>query len=220
MSSQVLRTLLLALGTFTILTSEAKPTRTRIRVVLPDRTVETFALEKYRVKPQPGLEYHWWKGQRLQSTVGGLAGALLDGPYAEYTTTGQLITQGEMRKGLRHGEWRSWDAQGKLRDITVWRSGRVHSKQLAMGGEGITEKKMERRMRKEQRKTDRASRKAEREKKEVEKPKGVKRVKKGKRVKSEDVNERDLEKQKKNEQPKDKPAKEKKRKDKNEGPRS
>lgn len=214
------RSVLLALGTLVFLTTQAKSTRTRIRAVLPDRTVETFALEKYRVKPQPGLEYHWWKGQRLQSTVGGLAGALLDGPYAEYATTGQLITQGEMRKGLRHGEWRSWDAQGKLRDITVWRSGRVHSKQLAMGGEGITEKKMERRMRKEQRKTDRTARKAEREKKEVEKPKGVKRVKKGKRVKSEDVHERDLEKEKKKEQPKDKPAKEKKRRDKNEGPRS
>lgn len=219
MCSPVLRTLLIALGTFTILASEAKPTRTRIRAVLPDRTVETFALEKYRVRPQPGLEYHWWKGQRLQSTVGGLAGALLDGPYAEYTTTGQLITQGEMRKGLRHGEWRNWDAQGKLRDITVWRNGRVHSKQLAMGGEGITEKKLERLMRKERRKTDRVMRKTEKEKERSDKPKGVKRVKKGKRVKSEDVHDRDLKKKKKAEEPNDGPTKEKK-KGRNEGPRS
>ncbi|MEO8069038.1 MAG: hypothetical protein ABI599_15180 [Flavobacteriales bacterium] len=173
--------------------------RTTIRTSLPDKTIEAFALEKYSVQPEPGLEYHWWKGQRLQATVGGVAGAVLDGPYTEFTPDGQIITCGEMRKGLRHGEWRTWDADGKLRSITKWRKGYVHTKRLAIGGEGITEMKMKHEARNEKRAAEREGKRAKGNA-AGEKPRGVQRVKKGRKAKSQDIDQKGLDKERKKKQ--------------------
>lgn len=116
-----------------------------IRASLPDRTIEAYILNKTpNLDPEPGVEYYWWKDQRFMTSTGGLSGALLDGPYSEYRVNGQLMVQGELRKGSRHGEWREWDEQGRLRTITRWRHGHLVTKRMAVGGHGITARKMRR----------------------------------------------------------------------------
>lgn len=115
-----------------------------MRVCLPDRTVEAYALNK-RVSSgfDPNKEYHWCRGQRVFVTQGGADGDLLDGTYTEFHTNGQLRTKGVLSKGVKTGVWHEWDEHGRLLVLSHWKNGTLHGAHVrydSAGGEPVTER--------------------------------------------------------------------------------
>ncbi|MBL7982304.1 MAG: hypothetical protein JNL52_10910 [Flavobacteriales bacterium] len=103
------------------------------------------------------VDVYWVKAQTIHVTQGGAGGTLLHGPFTAYHPNGQLRTQGQFKHGLKHGEWRSWNADGKLVEVQRWRSGvRVgHRQRDVPDREAVKQEQQERRKAREQRKTDR-----------------------------------------------------------------
>lgn len=68
--------------------------------------------------------YYWWLGAgEIKGTQGGYGGRLLDGKYALYNRSKDLLESGQHAGGLRVGEWRGWYADGTLRYADNWKDG-------------------------------------------------------------------------------------------------
>src|SRR5690606_32923774 len=95
-----------------------------VRISTEEGYIEGSTAACPRRGARPDVEYHWLKGQRLQVTQGGFAGAVLHGHARYFGSAGQLLKEGVYRKGLRDGEWREWYSSGRLKRIEEWRMGR------------------------------------------------------------------------------------------------
>jgi len=71
----------------------------------PDQSVGTIRSDR---------SYYWWGGKQIQVTQGGYSGKLLNGVFTVYYLNKQLKQQGLFKKGLKNGEWKEWNEQGKL----------------------------------------------------------------------------------------------------------
>jgi hypothetical protein len=68
--------------------------------------------------------YHWYRWGAIYTTQGGYSGRLLDGSYSVFYASKQLKVQGEMKLGLRDGEWLFWNIQGNLKKVEHWKKGK------------------------------------------------------------------------------------------------
>lgn len=83
----------------------------------------TFPLDKSVGTIKPNRSYYWWGGKQIQVTQGGYSGKLLDGVFTVYYLNKQLKQQGLFKKGLKYGEWKEWNEQGKLTLRTTYVEG-------------------------------------------------------------------------------------------------
>jgi hypothetical protein len=78
---------------------------------------------------QPKLKndrfYFWYNNNAIHSTQGGFDGQLLNGHYIAYYPDKTLKEEGEFKKGLKHGEWKTWNHKGELLGVVKWEEGMV-----------------------------------------------------------------------------------------------
>ena len=72
---------------------------------------------------KPNLYYYWYNANTIHISQGGFSGKLLNGPYIEYYTDKNLKEQGNFKKGLKDGVWKSWNEEGTLTSVTNWKRG-------------------------------------------------------------------------------------------------
>lgn len=111
-----------------LLSSPVSASKTeQIRIGQEDGYAEVHVLVSTKVKRSyPNRSYYWLKGTDLIITTGGWSGRLLHGPFISYYDNGQLKNQGELKHGLKSGEWREWDRSGNLIRITSFKNGLLH----------------------------------------------------------------------------------------------
>lgn len=77
----------------------------------------------------PSKFYYWTKAQHVRATQGASSGLLLHGLFEAFYPDKQLAKKGKYTKGLKHGEWNYWNADGTFRRIENWRHGNLSGKQ-------------------------------------------------------------------------------------------
>lgn len=73
--------------------------------------------------------YYWFKAQKLKQTYGGASGTLLDGLFESFYASKQLAEKGHFKRGLKNGEWRSWNPEGELLAIVIWKNGKIKKRE-------------------------------------------------------------------------------------------
>jgi len=71
-------------------------------------------------------DYYWVRAQTMVVTQGGIGGTPLHGMFQGFHPDGQLREQGQFERGLKDGEWRSWNLSGRLDKYEHWKNGRLH----------------------------------------------------------------------------------------------
>jgi hypothetical protein len=96
----------------------------RIRISQPDKTIvaETDPVSS-TPSIKPLLLYYWYSANTIHISQGGFSGKLLNGLYTEYYTNKNLKEQGNFKKGLKDGVWKSWNEGGTLTSVTNWKHG-------------------------------------------------------------------------------------------------
>ena len=69
--------------------------------------------------------YFWYIPNAIHSTQGGFNGQLLNGNYAAYYPDKNLKEQGDYKKGLKDGVWKTWNRKGDLTSVVNWNNGVV-----------------------------------------------------------------------------------------------
>jgi len=96
----------------------------KIRITQPDKII-VAEIEPISSKPsiKPSLSYYWYSANTIHTSQGGFSGKLLNGLYTEYYTNKNLKEQGNFKKGLKDGVWKSWNEEGTLIAVTNWKHG-------------------------------------------------------------------------------------------------
>lgn len=96
----------------------------RIRITQQDKTIvaETEPVSSAS-SIKPLLLYYWYSANTIHISQGGFSGKLLNGQYTEYYTNKNLKEQGNFKKGLKDGVWKSWNEEGTLTSVTNWKHG-------------------------------------------------------------------------------------------------
>ncbi len=94
------------------------------------RIVDTGKIIQAETKPvssPPNVHsdrlYFWYAANKIHSTEGGFSGRLLNGSYNEFYPDKNLREQGNFKKGLKDGVWKSWDEDGTLDSSSKWKNG-------------------------------------------------------------------------------------------------
>lgn len=98
----------------------------RIVFTQSDSVFETTILQTKvsKISINSNLDYYWYDNNRIHCNQGGFSGWLLDGECRIYTLDEHaLIESGWFKAGLKEGEWKRWDKNGKLKERTNWRKG-------------------------------------------------------------------------------------------------
>ncbi|TWI94535.1 hypothetical protein JN11_04645 [Mucilaginibacter frigoritolerans] len=99
---------------------------TKVRITATDKTIVAEVNEVTEVtSPKADLFYFWYYAGGIHSTQGGYSGKLLDGYYNEYYLSKSLKQQGTFKKGLKNGNWKSWNEDGTLKEDILWKNGKV-----------------------------------------------------------------------------------------------
>lgn len=69
--------------------------------------------------------YFWYTANIIHSTQGGVGGPLLDGHYIAFYPDKNLKEEGFFKKGLKDGEWKTWDRKGAITSTVEWDEGIV-----------------------------------------------------------------------------------------------
>lgn len=96
---------------------------------------EIFVNEK-KVKVDNNVTYFWFKAREIHFSQGGYAGNLLNGEFSEFYPSEQLKEKGTFKNGLKNGEWKSWFENGILKEISYWRNGYIVGKRTEYNEEG------------------------------------------------------------------------------------
>ncbi|MBI5541225.1 MAG: hypothetical protein HY951_14260 [Bacteroidia bacterium] len=111
--------------------------RTEIIVNNSDSTVKAIILlKKTNLKPKNSFVYYWYNSDKIERNAGGYYGKLLDGKYFVFDKDRNLITQGIFKKGLKKGEWKTWNAKGGIRLIENMKNGYRNGKVIAINETG------------------------------------------------------------------------------------
>ncbi|MCB0761753.1 MAG: hypothetical protein KDC12_09545 [Flavobacteriales bacterium] len=78
------------------------------------------------IRTLPDCEYTWFYAGQLKTTQGGYDGVLLHGDFRRFDKEGNLIENGKFLKGLKSGEWKTWNADGTLVRIDNYKNGTLH----------------------------------------------------------------------------------------------
>jgi len=82
--------------------------------VLPMKTDPKIKNDRY---------YYWFLNNMIHSTQGGYNGQLLNGHYISFYPDKNLKEEGNFKKGLKDGEWKTWNRNGDLTNVTNWDEG-------------------------------------------------------------------------------------------------
>lgn len=86
----------------------------------------TLCVKNFNKDPQPGVTYYSFQNSQLIAQTGARSRSYLHGQFENRSyTTNRLYAKGEFRFGLKHGEWRIWDRDGKLTRIEKWKKGKL-----------------------------------------------------------------------------------------------
>jgi antitoxin component YwqK of YwqJK toxin-antitoxin module len=96
----------------------------KVRITQPDKII-VAEIEPVSSNPsiKQNLVYYWYSANAVHTSQGGFSGKLLNGQYTEYYPDKNLKEQGEFKKGLKDGAWKSWNDDGSLAVTTTWKSG-------------------------------------------------------------------------------------------------
>ncbi len=61
--------------------------------------------------------YYWFKSGRIHRTQGSYYGDLLHGNYKVVSPNRHLLEEGQFRKGVKTGRWRTWHENGYLKTV-------------------------------------------------------------------------------------------------------
>lgn len=90
-------------------------------------TDKDFRYEFYVTDKAPevreGRVYFWFKGGAIHQTEYGISGELLDDVFEKFYLNNQLAEQGEFKRGLRVGVWKSWYSNGTMKSYEYWDNG-------------------------------------------------------------------------------------------------
>lgn len=67
--------------------------------------------------------YYWYMNNIIHSTQGGFNGQLLNGHYISFYKDKNLKEEGSFDRGLKNGQWKTWNAKGDLTAVTNWNEG-------------------------------------------------------------------------------------------------
>lgn len=67
--------------------------------------------------------YFWYMNNVIHSTQGGYNGQLLNGHYVSFYHDKNLKEEGDFDRGLKVGQWKTWNAKGDLTSVTNWNDG-------------------------------------------------------------------------------------------------
>ena len=67
--------------------------------------------------------YYWYFNKVIHSTQGGYTGTLLNGHYVAFYPDKNLKEEGNFNRGLKDGEWKTWNRKGDLTAVTNWSDG-------------------------------------------------------------------------------------------------
>lgn len=74
--------------------------------------------------------YYWLHNGKISNSEGAYYGSLLKGEFSVLDRNDQLTEQGEFKEGLKDGVWRTWDANGYLKNVYSYRNGLLHGANL------------------------------------------------------------------------------------------
>ncbi len=81
------------------------------------------ALEHKKIKYNDTLYYYWYKSKKIMNTQGASSGDILNGSYKKYYISGQLAEAGNFKMGLKVGKWQTWDENGNLTSVYIYKKG-------------------------------------------------------------------------------------------------
>lgn len=99
-------------------------THREVNIHFADSSIKSYFLlgqEKIRLKSD--VYYFWYENNSIKINQGDYKGRLLDGKYEIVNRDGNLITKGEIRKGLKVNEWKDWHSNGDLLSVYNWTKG-------------------------------------------------------------------------------------------------
>jgi len=67
--------------------------------------------------------YYWYFNDVIKQNQGGYFGDLLHGSYVVYDPNKNMMTKGELNRGLKTGEWKYWYKNGRLKAVISWKNG-------------------------------------------------------------------------------------------------
>jgi len=96
----------------------------RVRITQSDQTI-VAELEPVPsdISAKSNLHYFWYGSNAIHETQGGYSGRLLNGLYSAFYLNKNLKEQGNYKKGLKNGVWKSWGGDGSLLSTTTWKHG-------------------------------------------------------------------------------------------------
>lgn len=94
------------------------------RIRQNDHNLEFYVLTNKTIVPKKGKRYFWFDKGQLNESVGAYDGDLLDGAFSRSNRAYKLIEKGSFNSGLKEGSWKSWYADGTLKEVTTYRNGK------------------------------------------------------------------------------------------------
>lgn len=82
-----------------------------------------FYTTENKVNPKKSKTYYWFKGGLIHHSQAGITGDLLNDKFIKMYHSNQLAEQGEFKKGLKVGLWKTWHPNGKIQTIQYWDNG-------------------------------------------------------------------------------------------------
>jgi hypothetical protein len=96
----------------------------KVRLTLSDQTIiAELDPVTSTISAKSNLHYFWYSANAIHETQGGYSGRLLNGKYSAFYLNKNLKEQGNFKKGLKNGVWRSWNGDGSLIAATNWKRG-------------------------------------------------------------------------------------------------
>jgi len=86
------------------------------------------SIDHKKIKHKDTVFYAWYKSKKVMFTQGASSGDILNGSYKKYFLSGQLSEFGNYKKGVKVGEWKTWDKDGFLITISNYNLGQLHGK--------------------------------------------------------------------------------------------
>lgn len=115
-----------------------KEQTSKVTTVEANRTITAYVLP---VRREPGIDpdvtYYWFKAGGIHHTQGGFSGRLLNGHFSSFYLTKNLKEEGDFKKGVKTGLWRSWRENGVLDRASSYRKGQENGRFFVYDDSGV-----------------------------------------------------------------------------------
>lgn len=129
----IMQGLLFPAGAQTVLEKQTS----RVTTVEADHSITAYVLPiKREPVMDPDVTYYWFKAGRIHHTQRGYSGRLLNGHFSSFYLTKNLKEEGDFKKGIKSGFWRSWRENGILERSAYYRNGQENGRFFAYGDSG------------------------------------------------------------------------------------